>query len=216
MLKSCVSTQLCGTCDTTTLFRDWKGVWLDFTSEMLFGFCLSWGEWIRDLRILGIDPGLTNTGYGLIEVDGQDYTVVEGGVVRTKSGVPMEQRLFMIYSAIRDVIQEFNPHAVAIEDLHSHARFVKTAILLGHARGVAVMAAGEADVPVFNYQPTRAKNIVTGSGRADKEQVKAAVSAHLRAPDVAKNEHVADAFSIAICHAIMAGSPAVEAIEATK
>jgi len=178
--------------------------------------CLSWGEWIRDLRILGIDPGLTNTGYGLIEVDGQDYTVVEGGVVRTKSGVPMEQRLFMIYSAIRDVIQEFNPHAVAIEDLHSHARFVKTAILLGHARGVAVMAAGEADVPVFNYQPTRAKNIVTGSGRADKEQVKAAVSTHLRAPDVAKNEHVADAFSIAICHAIMAGSPAVEAIEAIE
>ena len=168
------------------------------------------------MRILGIDPGLTNTGYGLIEVDGQDYTVLEGGVVRTKSGVPMEQRLFIIYSAIRDVIQEFNPHAVAIEDLHSHARFVKTAILLGHARGVAVMAAGEADVPVFNYQPTRAKNIVTGSGRAGKEQIKAAVSAHLRAPDVAKNEHVADAFSIAICHAIMAGSPAVDAIEAIK
>ena len=100
------------------------------------------------MRILGIDPGLTNTGYGLIEVDRQDYTVVEGGVVRTKSGVPMEQRLFIIYSAIRDVIQEFNPHAVAIEDLHSHARFVKTAILLGHARGVAVMAAGEAGLPV--------------------------------------------------------------------
>ena len=168
------------------------------------------------MRILGIDPGLTNTGYGLIEVDRQDYTVVEGGVVRTKSGVPMEQRLFIIYSAIRDVIQEFNPHAVAIEDLHSHARFVKTAILLGHARGVAVMAAGEAGVPVFNYQPTRAKNIVTGSGRAGKEQIKAAVSAHLRAPDAAKNEHVADALSIAICHAIMAGSPAVDAIEAAK
>jgi crossover junction endodeoxyribonuclease RuvC len=78
------------------------------------------------------------------------------------------------------------------------------------------MAAGEAQLPVFNYQPTRAKNIVTGSGRADKDQVKQAVAAHLKNPDAAKNEHVADAFSIAICHAIMADSPAVEAIEAAR
>ena len=166
------------------------------------------------MRILGIDPGLTNTGYGVIDIVAREYRAVEGGVVRTKSGVPMEERLFKIYSVIRDVIQEFNPDAVAIEDLHSHARFVKTAILLGHARGVVVMAAGEAQLPVFNYQPTRAKNIVTGSGRADKDQIKQAVAAHLKNPDAAKNEHVADAFSIAICHAIMADSPAVEAIEA--
>ncbi len=168
------------------------------------------------MRILGIDPGLTNTGYGVIDIVDRDYRAVEGGVVRTKSGAPMEQRLFTIYSAIRDVIVEFKPNAVAIEDLHSHARFVKTAILLGHARGVVVMAAGEADLPVFNYQPTRAKNIVTGSGRADKDQIRQAVAAHLNNPGAAKNEHVADAFSIAICHAIMAGSSAVEAIEAAK
>ena len=168
------------------------------------------------MRILGIDPGLTNTGYGLIDVIDRDYRAVEGGVVRTKSGVPMEQRLFTIYSVIRDVIAEFKPDAIAIEDLHSHARFVKTAILLGHARGVAVMAAGEAELPVFNYQPTRAKNIVTGSGRAGKDQVKQAVAAHLKNPDAATNEHVADAFSIAICHAIMAGSSALEAIEVAK
>ncbi len=168
------------------------------------------------MRILGIDPGLTNTGYGVIDTVGRDYRAIEGGVVRTKSGVPMEQRLFTIYSAIRDVIAEFKPEAVAIEDLHSHARFVKTAILLGHARGVVVMAAGEAGLPVFNYQPTRAKNIVTGSGRADKDQIRTAVAAHLNNPDAAKNEHVADAFSIAICHAIMADSTAVAAIESAK
>ena len=168
------------------------------------------------MKILGIDPGLTNTGYGLIEVRERSYSTIEGGVVRTKADVPMEQRLFTIYSAIRDVISEFRPDAVAIEDLHSHARFVKTAILLGHARGVAVMAAGEADVPVFNYQPTRAKNLVTGSGRASKDQIKQAVAAHLGTPDAAKNEHVADAFSIAICHAIMSDSPAMEAIQASK
>ncbi len=165
------------------------------------------------MRILGIDPGLTNTGYGLIDAVDREFKAVEGGVVRTQAGVPMEQRLFRIYSAIRDVIQEFKPDAVAVEDLHSHARFVKTAILLGHARGVAVMAAGEAELPVFNYQPTRAKNVVTGSGRAGKEQIRQAVAAHLKTLDAAKNEHVADAFSIAICHAIMSDSLAFEEIK---
>ena len=166
------------------------------------------------LRILGIDPGLTSTGYGLIDVDGRSFKAVEGGVVRTKSSEPMEKRLFSIYKVIRDVIQEFKPDAVAIEDLH--ARFAKTALLLGQARGVAVMAAGEADLPMFGYQPTRAKNLVTGSGKADKEQMKQAIAAHLGDPDAAKNEHVADAFSIAIAHAIMSGSSAVAAIEAAK
>ena len=78
------------------------------------------------------------------------------------------------------------------------------------------MAVGEANLPVFNYQPTRAKNLVTGSGRADKDQMKLAIAAHLGNPDAAKNEHVADAFSIAIAHAMMAGSSAVAAIEAAK
>ena len=165
------------------------------------------------MRILGIDPGLTNTGYGLIDTDGTDFVAVEGGVVRTKASTPMEQRLFKIYSVIREVIDEFGPETVAVEELHSHARFVKTAILLGHARGVAVMAAGEVGLPVIGYQPTRAKNVVTGSGRAGKEQIRKAVATHLRNPDAAKNEHVADAFAIAICHAIIAGSTAVAEVQ---
>jgi len=166
------------------------------------------------LRILGIDPGLTSTGYGIIDVVGSDFKAVEGGVVRTKSTEPMAERLYSIYSVIRDVIAEFKPDEVAVEDLH--ARFAKTALLLGHARGVAVMAAGEAKLPVIDYQPTRAKNLVTGSGRADKEQMKLAIAMHLGNPDAAKNEHVADAFSIAIAHAVMIGSSAVAAIEASK
>ncbi len=166
------------------------------------------------MRILGIDPGLTSTGYGIIDVVGSDFKAVEGGVVRTKSTEPMAERLYSIYSVIRDVIAEFKPDEVAVEDLH--ARFAKTALLLGHARGVAVMAAGEAKLPVIDYQPTRAKNLVTGSGRADKEQMKLAIAMHLGNPDAAKNEHVADAFSIAIAHAVMIGSSAVAAIEASK
>lgn len=166
------------------------------------------------LRILGIDPGLTSTGYGIIDIEDRNFKAVEGGVVRTKYDQPMEERLFSIYSVIRDVIAEFKPDEVAVEELH--ARFAKTALLLGHARGVAVMAAGEAKLPVFDYQPTRAKNLVTGSGRADKEQMKQAIAIHLGTPDAAKNEHVADAFSIAIAHAVMIGSSAVAAIDAAK
>ena len=184
-------------------------------NQVLKDICLSFYYGAK-IGVLGLNGSGKSTLLELVAgtADKRQCAPVEGGVVRTKPGVPMEERLFKIYSVIRDVIQEFNPDAVAIEDLHSHARFVKTAILLGHARGVVVMAAGEAQLPVFNYQPTRAKNIVTGSGRADKDQIKQAVAAHLKNPDAAKNEHVADAFSIAICHAIMADSPAVEAIEA--
>ncbi len=168
------------------------------------------------MRIAGIDPGLVNTGYAIIDdVDGSQRAV-EGGVIRTASAEPLERRLHTIYSNIREVFAEFKPDVMAIEDLHSRARFVKTAILMGHARGVVVMAAGEAGIPVFDYQPTRAKNIVTGSGRADKDQVKQAVAAHLRSPDIGKNEHVADAFSIALCHAIMAGSSAQQVVLAQR
>jgi crossover junction endodeoxyribonuclease RuvC len=100
---------------------------------------------------------------------------------------------------------------MAVEDLHSRYRNLKTAIIMGHARGVVVLAAGEAGIPVFHYQPTQAKNLVTGSGRADKEQVQRAVAVHLRLPGL-NNEHVADAFSIAICHAMMSDSPVAKAI----
>ena len=99
--------------------------------------------------------------------------------------------------------QEFSPDSVAIEELHSRSRFVKTAILLGHARGAAIVAVGQFNVPVFNYQPTQAKNMLTGFGGASKEQIKAAVSDCLGESNIIKNEHMADAFSIAICHGMM-------------
>jgi len=160
------------------------------------------------MRILGVDPGLVNTGYAVIEQTGGRLQAVEGGVITTKSADPLPERLHTIFGDIREVIARLRPDAMAIEDLHSRAAFVKTAILMGHARGVVVMAAGEAGVPVFDYQPARAKNIVTGSGRADKDQIRAALAAHLGSPDIARNEHVADAFSIALCHALISDSPA--------
>jgi len=155
------------------------------------------------LKILGIDPGLTNTGYGLISVKNRNYKSLEGGVIRTKSDQSLENRLYSIYSVIKDIMMEFSPNSVAIEELHSRSRFVKTAILLGHARGAAIVAVGQFNVPVFNYQPTQAKNMLTGFGGASKEQIKAAVSDCLGEPNIIKNEHMADAFSIAICHGMM-------------
>lgn len=168
------------------------------------------------MRILGVDPGLTNTGYGVIETGPSRPKILEGGVVRTKSGEPLAERLHTIFSSVQEVISELKPDVMAIEDLHSQPKFARTAILMGHARGVVVMAAGEAGIPVYDYQPNRAKSIVSGAGHAPKDQVMRAVAAHLGDEDVTANEHVADAFAIALCHAIMASSPAVEAIAAAS
>lgn len=168
------------------------------------------------MRILGVDPGLVNTGYGVIDTGSQRPLVVEGGVVRTTSKTPLEERLHTIFQAMEELISELRPDAMAIEDLHSQPRFAKTAIMMGHARGVIVLAAGAAGIPVFNYQPNRAKSIVTGAGHAPKDQVMRAVASHLRDDQVTRNEHVADAFAIALCHAIISESPAVAAIAAAN
>ncbi|MCH8234567.1 MAG: crossover junction endodeoxyribonuclease RuvC [Chloroflexi bacterium] len=162
------------------------------------------------MRIIGVDPGLVNTGYGVIDVNGRSHVPVEGGISKTKAADSLEFRLAAIYHDIREVLEELRPNAMAVEDLHVRYRNVKTAIIMGHARGVVVLAAGEAGIPVFHYQPTQAKNLVTGSGRAGKEQVQRAVAVHLGLREI-KDEHVADAFSIAICHAMMSNSPVANA-----
>ena len=163
------------------------------------------------MRIIGVDPGLVTTGYGVIDVNGRSTVAIEGGVSKTKASDAWEFRLAAIYRDIKEVLEEHKPDHMAVEDLHSRYRNLKTAIIMGHARGVVVLAAGEVGIPVFHYQPTQAKNLVTGSGRADKDQVQRAVAVHLRLPGL-DNEHVADAFSIAICHAMMSDSPAAKAI----
>ena len=158
------------------------------------------------MKILGVDPSLTNTGYGLLEVNGKKLFPIEGGVIKTKNIDPLEIRLSIIFENFNDLLLKFSPDCLAVEDLHSRPRFAKTSILMGHARGVIIMCAGLNKIPVYDYQPTRAKNVVTGSGRADKTQVMNSVSKILNNKNLLKNEHVADAFSIAICHSIIADS----------
>ena len=161
-------------------------------------------------RILGIDPALTTTGYAVVSADGRgNVALLEGGLVRTKSSEPLEQRLNAINTTLTEIIEEFEPDEVAIEDLHSRYRNLKTAIIMGHARGVAILAAGSAGIPVHHYQPTRVKSIVAGSGRADKADMKRAVSMRLGLTEEISKEDVADAVGIAICHVHVTGSPEV-------
>ena len=158
------------------------------------------------MKILGVDPSLSNTGYGLLEVNGKKLFPLEGGVIKTKTKDSLEIRLSIIFENFNDLLLKFSPDCLAVEDLHSRPRFAKTSILMGHARGVIIMSAGLNKIPVYDYQPTRAKNVVTGSGRADKTQVMNSVAKILNNKNLLKNEHVADAFSIAICHSIIADS----------
>ena len=152
-------------------------------------------------RVLGIDPALTTTGYAVVSGDDRGkMELLEGGLVRTSSEDKLEQRLKLINGALNEIIEEFAPDEVAIEELHSRYRNLKTAIVMGHARGVAMLAAGNAEIPVYNYQPTRVKSIVAGSGRADKADMKRAVSIRLGLSEEISKDDVADAIGIAICH----------------
>ena len=161
-------------------------------------------------RILAIDPALTTTGYAVVSADERgNIELMEGGIVRTKTDDALEQRLRIINQTLSEVIAEFAPDEVAIEDLHSRYRNLKTAIIMGHARGVAILAAGSADLPVHHYQPTRVKSIVTGTGRADKAQMKRAVSMRLGLSEEISNADVADAVGIAICHIHVTASPQI-------
>ena len=160
--------------------------------------------------ILGIDPALTTTGYAVVTADPRgNVKLLEGGLIRTKASESLEQRLKAINSTLTEIIEEFEPDEVAIEDLHSRYRNLKTAIIMGHARGVAMLAAGSADIPVHHYQPTRVKSIVAGSGRADKAQMKRAVSMRLGLTEEIAKDDVADAVGIAICHIHVTGSSQV-------
>lgn len=159
------------------------------------------------MRIIGVDPGLNRTGYAVIEDVGGRWAALEGGVSQPDSSEPLEKRVLAIYRDVREVLEEFEPAAMALEELHSRYEFPKTAILMGHARAAVCLAAAEQGIPVVGYAPTRVKNAVTGSGGASKEQVLAAVTAQLGLRSPPRPFDVADAFALAICHAMVASSP---------
>ena len=156
------------------------------------------------MRVLGVDPGLEGTGYGVIDWNGTGGAkLLEAGVIRTKAGRPLPVRLLEIAGELRHVLEEFHPDVLALEDLYSSYAHPRTAILMGHARGVVCLAAAEAGVPVSGYPPARVKQSLVGSGRASKEQVGRMVALRLGLAEVPGPDHVADALAIALTHCHM-------------
>ncbi|MBX3434260.1 MAG: crossover junction endodeoxyribonuclease RuvC [Pirellulales bacterium] len=153
------------------------------------------------MRILGIDPGLNTTGYGVVDRTGRTLKLVEAGIVRGRSKGNLPARVLEIYDGIREVIESLAPDAVALEKLYAHYDRPTTALLMGHARGVIVLAATQAGAPVFDYGATQVKKTLTGNGRAPKSQMQQAVQRELRLSALPEPADVADALAIAMCHA---------------
>jgi crossover junction endodeoxyribonuclease RuvC len=152
------------------------------------------------MRILGIDPGLNITGYGVLDFVGGHPALVEAGVVRGKKGGSLAERLAEVHAGVADVIVSLKPESLAIEELYSHYDHPTTAILMGHARGVIVLAAAQAGIPIESYAATLIKKTITGNGHAAKWQMQEAIRRELGLTTAPEPPDVADALAIALCH----------------
>jgi crossover junction endodeoxyribonuclease RuvC len=149
--------------------------------------------------VMGVDPGAANLGFGVVRIEGAHMVALDGGVIETTPEEPPERRLTRIHKALSELIEWHEPKAVAIEDLY-FGRNVRSAMTVGQAYGVALLAAGQRGIECFAYTPQAIKMAVCGSGGAGKRQVQRMVGTLLGLPE-APNEHAADALAVAICHA---------------
>ena len=152
------------------------------------------------MRVLGIDPGLRVTGYGIVEQAADGVVLIEAGELKTKQSLPLERRLLELHDGLEEVVSEFNPGAVAIEELYAHYKHPKTAVIMGHARGVFFLVASRHGIPVYSYGATRIKKSLTGSGHATKEQIAGMLGRILDLGAVAGHADVSDAIAAALCH----------------
>lgn len=154
-------------------------------------------------RILGLDPGLHITGYAVLEAGSRGPIVCEAGVIRgvvkgAKSD--LAQRLQYIYTSTVEVVEQFRPHVMVVEQLYAHYKHPRTAILMGHARGILFLAAAQHEVPVVSYNATRIKKTITGHGRATKLQIQRTMQRELGLSQLPDPPDVADALAAALCH----------------
>ncbi len=149
------------------------------------------------MRVMGIDPGLATTGYGIVDGDRGDYMLVEAGVITTPAKEPLPQRLRTIYEEVQGLITEFHPDQLAVEELY-FAKNIRTAISVAQARGVILLAA--VGLSVVNYTPLQVKLQITGFGRAAKRQVQGMVARLLGLDELPGPDDAADALAIALCH----------------
>ncbi len=150
-------------------------------------------------RILGVDPGLVRTGYALLERTSSGPHLREGGVIRSDSKRSLAQRVFEIGTGIREVLEEFQPASVGIEQVFSLGRNPKSALLMAHARGAVLMAIAEHEIPIIHFTPTQVKRSLTGSGKASKEQIQHAITRELNLERILEPNDVADASAVALC-----------------
>jgi crossover junction endodeoxyribonuclease RuvC len=151
------------------------------------------------VRVFGIDPGSNCTGYGCVDSDGRRHRLVTCGAIRAEHATSFPDRLAAIHRELAALIEEHRPECVAIENLF-HATNVRSALKLGHARGVAMLAAVEAGVPLIEYTPAEVKRAVVGYGRAEKPQVGQMVKLLLGLSAMPTPHDAADALAVAICH----------------
>jgi crossover junction endodeoxyribonuclease RuvC len=151
------------------------------------------------MRILGVDPGLQICGYACIETDGDRHKLIEAGVIRTDSRLHIQEKLNRIAEDTDSLLKTLRPDIVAVEELYSHYAHPRTAILMGHARGVILQKCAEAAVEVRSFSATRLKKSITGNGRASKEQVQRTIQTILSLPKLPEPADVADAIAAALC-----------------
>ena len=152
------------------------------------------------MRILGVDPGSAHTGYGCIESSGSGHRVLTSGVLSPPVSDTFPEKLLVVHKGLSKLLREYEPVVVAVEDLF-YARNARSALKLGHVRGVVMLAASEAGLPVAEYSPTEVKRAVVGYGRAEKQQVQAMVMLLLGLSTPLSRLDVSDALAVAICHA---------------
>src|SRR5512143_3087931 len=149
--------------------------------------------------VLGIDPGTAITGYGLVREENGQAVALAYGAITTPSDLPLPDRLKLLQRGLAAVIDQHRPDQAAVEQLFFNKN-VRTALAVGHARGVILLTLAQADIPIYEYTPLEVKQAVTGSGRADKAQVQQMVTLLLSLSKIPKPDDVADALAIAICH----------------
>lgn len=149
--------------------------------------------------VLGIDPGLATTGYGIIQKNGQKLLEIDYGYISSPPGMSLSQRIFIVFESVLQLIKTFSPQALAVEQLF-FCKNVRTAMQVGEARGAVLTAAAQQRIDVFEYTPLQVKQAVAGYGRAEKKQVQHMVCLLLNLSELPKPDDAADALAVAICH----------------
>lgn len=149
--------------------------------------------------IMGIDPGFAITGYGIVKYEGNKFLAIDYGAITTASTMKLSERLLVLSDKLEELIKKYQPDAIAVEELFFNKN-IKTALTVGHGRGVAILSAAKSGVEVFEYTPLQVKQSVVGYGRAEKAQMQQMIKVILNLPSIPKPDDVADALGVAVCH----------------